>query len=64
MDKDKHRDYVYKYSTEHPTLSNGMCIHGVGPIEKAETRVYLRFKILKETYEEIVGKLTEGNFVK
>ena len=41
-----------------------MCIHGVGPIEKAETRVYLRFKILKETYEEIVGKLTEGNFVK
>lgn len=64
LDKDKYIDYVYKYSTEFPTLSNGMCIHGVGPIEKQETRVYLRFKILKETYDDIVSKLKEGTFVK
>lgn len=64
LDKNKYRDYVYKYSTEYPTLSNGMCIHGVDSVPKDETRVYLRVKILKETYEDIVKKLNEGTFVK
>ena len=41
-----------------------MCIHGVDSVPKDETRVYLRVKILKETYEDIVKKLNEGTFVK
>ena len=63
IDKEKHLDYTYNYSTKYPSLSNGWVIHGVGPLPPGETRVFLRIKILKETYEDVVAKLQEGVFI-
>jgi len=63
LDKDKYLDYTYHYSTEFPTLSNGMVIHGVDKLPPEQTRVYLRIKILKEKYTDIVTKLEKGAFI-
>jgi len=63
LDKDKYREYVYNYSTEYPTLSNGWVIHGVDKLPPDQTRVFLRIKILKEKYTDVVTKLEKGAFI-
>lgn len=63
LDKEKYLDYTYHYSTKHPSLNNGWAIHGVGPCPPEETRVFLRIKILKETYEDCIEKLKKGTFI-
>ena len=63
LDKERYLEYTYKYSTQHPTLSNGMVIHGVDKLPPDQTRVYLRIKILKETYADVVSKLEKGVFI-
>lgn len=55
-------EYNHYYSAIHPTLFNGMAIHGVPTITKE--RVYLRIKVLGETFDEVVAKLQAGTFVK
>tara|TARA_R110002074_G_scaffold35457_13_gene96947 strand:+ start:4782 stop:5414 length:633 start_codon:yes stop_codon:yes gene_type:complete len=55
-------DYLHHYSLEHPTMFNGMAVHGVPEI--TSERVILRLKCLGETYDSVVGKLKQGTFVK
>lgn len=63
LDKEKYIDYIHNYSMEYPTLSNGMCIHGVSKIKPNETRVFLRIKLLTDTFEDIIDKLEKGVFI-
>jgi|TARA_B110000483_G_C18114077_1_gene510897 hypothetical protein len=55
-------EYQHHYSLKHPTMFNGMAIHGVA--ETPEQRVILRVKCLGETYDSAVEKLKKGTFVK
>jgi len=54
-------EYNHYYSNKHPTLFNGMIVHGVPTISKE--RIYLRIKVLGEKFEDIVEKLKNNNFV-
>jgi hypothetical protein len=58
---DKDIEYNHYYSNKHPTLFNGMIVHGVPKISKE--RIYLRIKVLGEKFEDIVEKLKNNNFV-
>jgi hypothetical protein len=49
---------------EYPTLSNGWVIHGVDKLPPEQTRVFLRIKILKEKYEDVVAKLKAQTFIR
>lgn len=60
--KDRDIEYQHHYSLKHPTMFNGMAIHGVA--ETLEQRVILRVKCLGETYDSAVEKLKKGTFVK
>jgi hypothetical protein len=53
--------YKHYYSTKHPTLFNGRTIHGVGTVSK--TRVYLRFKILNQSFDSIIEKNKKGKLI-
>lgn len=55
-------EYSHYYSNKHPTLFNGMAVHGVPTVTRE--RVYLRIKILGESFDSVVSKLESGNFVK
>jgi hypothetical protein len=55
-------DYLHYYSMEHPTMFNGMAVHGVPEI--TQERVILRMKCLGETYDSASEKLKAGTFVK
>ena len=55
-------EYNHYYSMKHPTLFNGMAVHGVPTIN--EERVMLRIKVLGESFEDIVDKLKQGTFLK
>lgn len=55
-------DYLHHYSMEHPTMFNGMAVHGVPEI--TQERVILRMKCLGETYDSAIEKLKAGTFVK
>tara|TARA_Y100000114_G_scaffold38372_2_gene34080 strand:+ start:1260 stop:1892 length:633 start_codon:yes stop_codon:yes gene_type:complete len=55
-------EYNHYYSMKHPTLFNGMAVHGVPTIN--EERVMLRIKVLGESFEDIVDKLKQGIFIK
>ena len=55
-------DYLHHYSMEHPTMFNGMAVHGVPEI--TQERVILRMKCLGETYDPAIEKLKAGTFVK
>jgi hypothetical protein len=59
---DRDIEYQHHYSIEHPTMFNGMAIHGVP--ETTVDRVILRIKCLGETYDSAVEKLKKGTFVK
>ena len=54
-------EYNHYYSNKHPTLFNGMTVHGVPTIKRE--RIYLRIKVLGEKFEEVVEKLKNNNFV-
>jgi hypothetical protein len=58
---DKDIEYNHYYSNKHPTLFNGMIVHGVPKISKE--RIYLRIKVLGEKFEDVVEKLKNNNFV-
>ena len=57
------RDFVYSYyySLEHPSLFNGQTIHGVRNSNKE--RVFLRFKCLSMTFENVIKKTLSGQFI-
>lgn len=55
--------YDHVYSLEHPTLFNGLQVHGV-PTVQEEFRVILRLKVTTEFFEDIVEKLKKGTFIK
>ena len=55
-------EYNHYYSMKHPTLFNGMAVHGVPTIDTE--RVMLRIKVLGESFEDIVDKLKQGTFIK
>tara|TARA_X000000368_G_scaffold413749_1_gene402342 strand:+ start:3075 stop:3707 length:633 start_codon:yes stop_codon:yes gene_type:complete len=55
-------EYNHYYSMKHPTLFNGMAVHGVPTIN--EERAMLRIKVLGESFEDVVDKLTQGTFIK
>ena len=55
-------DYLHHYSMKHPTMFNGMAVHGVPEI--TQERVILRMKCLGETYDSAIEKLKAGTFVK
>ena len=54
-------EYNHYYSNKHPTLFNGMIVHGVPEI--AKERIYLRIKVLGEKFEDVVEKLKNNHFV-
>jgi hypothetical protein len=54
-------EYTHQYSMEHPTLFNGLAVHGVPKINSE--RVLLRIKILGETFDSVVNKLKAGTFI-
>tara|TARA_B100001057_G_scaffold449754_1_gene491233 strand:- start:406 stop:1041 length:636 start_codon:yes stop_codon:yes gene_type:complete len=54
-------EYNHYYSNKHPTLFNGMIVHGVPTITKE--RIYLRIKVLGEKFEDVVEKLKNNNFI-
>jgi hypothetical protein len=58
---DRDFDYSYHYSLEHPSMFNGNVIHGVRNNDKE--RVFLRFKSLWMTYEDIINKCRDGKFI-
>jgi hypothetical protein len=53
---DFERDFVYSYhySTKHPSMFDGDTIHGVRNNNK--DRVFLRFKIISMTFDDVVKK--------
>ena len=55
-------EYNHYYSMKHPTLFNGMAVHGVPTIDSES--VMLRIKVLGESFEDIVDKLKQGIFIK
>lgn len=57
------RDFIYSYyySLEHPSLFNGRIIHGVR--NSNQERVFLRFKCLSMTFEDIIQKTLSGQFI-
>ena len=54
-------EYNHYYSSKHPTLFNGMAIHGVPNI--TSERIYLRIKVLGEKFHDVIHKLENNNFV-
>lgn len=55
-------EYQHYYSSVHPTLFNGMAIHGVPTV--TQERVYLRIKVIGETFESVIDKLSNNTFLK
>lgn len=56
-------DIVYKhyYSTKHPTMFNGHTIHSVGTT--STERVYLRLKILHQTFHSVIEKNQQNKLI-
>jgi hypothetical protein len=54
--------YSYYYSLNHPSMFNGDTIHGVKNNDKE--RVFLRFKCLNMTFQDVIEKTKNGNFLK
>lgn len=55
-------EYNHYYSVIHPTLFNGMAIHGVPTV--TQERVYLRIKVIGETFDSVIRKLKNREFIK
>jgi hypothetical protein len=53
--------YSYHYSIVHPSMFNGETIHGVRNNENI--RVFLRFKCLDMTFQQIIEKTKSGKFL-
>lgn len=53
--------YSYHYSLNHPSMFNGKTIHGVRNNHKG--RVFLRFKCLSMTFEQVIEKAKAGKFI-
>jgi hypothetical protein len=53
-------EYQHHYSNKHPTLFNGLQIHGVPTV--TEERAYLRIKVIGEPFESVISKLELGTF--
>jgi hypothetical protein len=54
--------YTHHYSTVHPTLFSSYSIHSVD--KTTQERVYLKLKICKETFEDLVQKHQKGLLLK
>jgi len=54
--------YKHHYSTLHPTLFNAQAIHGVDTVSKE--RVYLRIKILNQSFNSILEKYKKGELIR
>jgi hypothetical protein len=54
--------YSYKYSTIHPSMFNGLTIHGVRQVQ--QRRVFLRFKMVDDTFSSVIRKQELGKFIK
>lgn len=54
--------YSYNYSTMHPSMFNGLTIHGVREVK--QRRIFLRFKIVDETFQSVIRKQQLGKFIK
>jgi len=50
--------YSYHYSLDHPSMFNGETIHGVR--NNNNTRVFLRFKILHMTFQQVIDAGNQG----
>lgn len=53
--------YSYEYSMTHPSMFNGDTIHGVRRVK--QERVFLRFKCLSMTFDQVIEKAKAGKFI-
>ena len=53
--------YSYHYSMQHPSMFNGDTIHGVREVK--QERVFLRFKCMALTFNQVIEKAKAGNFI-
>lgn len=53
--------YSYHYNLQHPSMFNGETIHGVRNNDKV--RVFLRFKCLSMTFQQVIDKTKSGAFI-
>lgn len=53
--------YSYHYDLEHPSMFNGETIHGVR--NNDNIRVFLRFKCLSMTFQQVIEKTKSGKFI-
>jgi hypothetical protein len=64
-DVDYNRDlnYSYQYSIKHPSMFRSQVIHDVRNKRLDKERVFLRFKLLYDDFDDIVQRATEGNWI-
>lgn len=53
--------YSYHYSMQHPSMFNGDVIHGVRKVK--QERVFLRFKCMALTFNQVIENAKAGNFI-
>lgn len=53
--------YSYNYSTVHPSMFNGLTIHGVRKVQRR--RVFFRIKMVDDTFNSIIKKNQLGKFI-
>ena len=63
--QDKHnpgsKKYTYYYNQYHPTVFNGKILHDVDSV--ADFRMIFRIKITSESYDDMIVRYKEGNFI-
>jgi hypothetical protein len=62
---DKHNPgekiYTYNYSQEHPTVFNGKVLHDVDEVK--DFRMIFRIKITNESYQDMIERYKQGEFI-
>ena len=60
-DKDLELDYALDYNMQHPTIFNGKVLHSVNEVQ--EERVILRIKVTHESYNDMLKRYNNGEFI-
>ena len=63
VDYERDLNYSYQYSTTHPSMFRSQAIHDVRNTLLNQKRVFLRFKLLHDDFDDIVQRANDGKWI-